>query len=137
MVSEMIRFFLPMEPPTATVQGSRSGKTKDGRPYRYKPAELTEVEQKFRAHLWPHRPEAPLVGPVRLITRWIWTAKNRHKSGHYKPTKPDTDNVLKLFKDSMTKAGFWGDDAQVASELTEKFWGETPGIFVQVEEIEE
>ena len=32
----------------------------------------------------------------------------------------------------MTDLRFWGDDAQVASEVTEKFWADIPGIFVQI-----
>lgn len=35
----------------------------------------------------------------------------------------------------MTAAGFWKDDAQVASEICEKFWAEVPGIYVCVEEL--
>lgn len=37
----------------------------------------------------------------------------------------------------MTQAGFWHDDAQVASEIIEKFYSETPGIYVFAEEIQE
>ncbi|HFU9554316.1 TPA: RusA family crossover junction endodeoxyribonuclease, partial [Streptococcus agalactiae] len=31
--------------------------------------------------------------------------------------------------------GFWNDDAQVASEIIEKFWADTVGIYVKVEEL--
>ena len=34
----------------------------------------------------------------------------------------------------MTKLGFWNDDAEVASEIAEKFWSEVVGIYVRVEE---
>lgn len=57
-------------------------------------------------------------------------------SGEYRITKPDTDNLQKLLKDCMTRCGFWKDDAQVASELCEKFWAEIPGIFIHIEELE-
>ena len=40
--------------------------------------------------------------------------------------------MLKLFKDCMTKVGFWKDDAQVASEIIEKRFCDTPGIFVEI-----
>ena len=33
----------------------------------------------------------------------------------------------------MTRLHFWQDDAQVASEISEKFWANTPGIFIRVE----
>jgi Holliday junction resolvase RusA-like endonuclease len=35
----------------------------------------------------------------------------------------------------MTELGFWKDDAQVASEVIEKFWAEIPGIWIRLEEL--
>ena len=35
----------------------------------------------------------------------------------------------------MTKLRFWGDDAQVASEIAEKFWAARPGIYVMAYEM--
>lgn len=49
--------------------------------------------------------------------------------------KPDTDNMVKLLKDEMTHCGYWADDAQVASEITEKFYSEPTGIYIKAEEI--
>lgn len=46
-----------------------------------------------------------------------------------------TTNLQKLLKDCMTEAKFWKDDAQVASEICEKFWAEVPGIYIRIEEI--
>ena len=77
-----------------------------------------------------------MTGPIRLITKWCYPG-GKHKDGEWKITKPDTDNTIKLFKDCMTKTGFWKDDAQVASEITEKFWAEIPGIFVRVISLDE
>lgn len=37
----------------------------------------------------------------------------------------------------MTDCGYWTDDAIVASEITEKFWGDVPGIYVAIEQLEE
>ena len=59
----------------------------------------------------------------------------RQNVWEYRTTKPDTDNLQKLLKDCMTDVGFWKDDAQVASEICEKFWAEIPGIWIRVEEI--
>ena len=36
----------------------------------------------------------------------------------------------------MTAVGFWKDDAQVASEICEKFWAEAPGIYIAVEDMD-
>ena len=47
--------------------------------------------------------------------------------------KVRTDNLEKMLKDVMTELRWWKDDAQVASEIVEKFWAEQPGIFISVE----
>ena len=73
-------------------------------------------------------------GAVQLITKWIYPL-GEHREGEYKITKPDTDNMIKLLKDCMTKCGFWKDDAQVASEITEKFYGSKVGIYIKVRQL--
>lgn len=40
-----------------------------------------------------------------------------------------------MLKDIMTDLGYWADDAIVASEITEKFWSDIPGIYVKIEEL--
>ena len=35
----------------------------------------------------------------------------------------------------MTRLHFWDDDAQVCSEIVEKFWSDPCGVFVRVEEV--
>ena len=73
-------------------------------------------------------------GAVRLMVKWCFP-KGRHRNGQYRATRPDTDNLQKLLKDCMTATKFWKDDAQVASEIVEKFWAEVPGIYIRAEEI--
>ena len=56
-----------------------------------------------------------------------------HKEGTYRVTRPDTDNLQKLLKDTMTQVGFWKDDAQVCKETVTKRWSrEQPGIYIKV-----
>ena len=62
----------------------------------------------------------------------VFPSDGRHANGEWKTTKPDTDNLDKALKDEMTRLRFWHDDAQVASEISEKFWADVPGIFVKV-----
>ena len=131
----LMQFFLPMNPPTATPQMKQVTVTKRGRPRFYEPPAVADARAKLTAHLAPHRPETPFQGPVRLVCKWCW-ASSKHQSGTYKATKPDTDNLQKLLKDVMTTLQFWHDDAQVASEIIEKFWSDTPGIWVSVEPLE-
>ena len=140
----MIEFFLPMIPPTATQQEHKIV-VRDGRPHFYEPTNVRAARQKLMGLLAQHAPNDPAEGAVRLITKWIWplpakdrdkhTASSNMEYAEYKITRPDTDNMIKMLKDCMTRTGYWQDDAQVASEVTEKFRGMQPGIYVRVEDI--
>lgn len=129
MVTE---FFMPMIPPTVTHQEHKVTGV-HGKPIFYEPPELKEARAKLTAHLAGHRPEQPLTGALRLVVRWCFPVSGKHTDGEYRATKPDTDNLQKLLKDCMTAVGFWKDDAQVASELCEKFWANIPGIYIRIE----
>jgi Holliday junction resolvase RusA-like endonuclease len=128
-----IKFFMSMTPPTATHQ-EKKVRVVNGKPRFYEPEEVKDARQKLRAHLGVRRPEQPMTGAVRLVAKWCFP-QGEHGDGEYRVTKPDTDNLQKLLKDCMTAEGFWKDDAQVASEICEKFWAKVPGIFIQVEEL--
>lgn len=124
----MIQFFMPMEPPTTTAQ-MHQVTVRNGKPVFYDPPEVKEMKAKLSAHLCAHRPDEPLLGPLRLTSQWIWPSKTEA----YKPTKPDTDNLQKALKDTMTKGRFWVDDAQVCDDRCIKTLGPVPGIFVKIE----
>lgn len=127
-------FFLAMVPPEVTYQEHKVAVIK-GKPVFYDPPEVKAAKQKLTGHLARHKPRKRYECGVRLITRWCFP-RGRHKDGEYRITKPDTDNLQKMLKDCMTMCGFWKDDALVASELTEKFWAEIPGIYIRIEELE-
>lgn len=131
----MIGFFLPMVPPTVTHQEKKI-RVLNGKPVVYEPADLKAARAKLTGMVARYAPEHPLAGPLQLVTKWIWPA--RHPLLYeWKTSKPDTDNLIKLLKDCMTAAHYWNDDAQVASEITEKFYGQQPGIYVMIEELTE
>ena len=129
----MIQFFMPMIPPTVTHQEKQVAVV-DGKPRFYEPEELKAARAKLRDSLAAHRPEREMEGGVRLVVKWLFP-RGTHPNGSYRITKPDTDHLQKLLKDVMTQLHFWKDDAQVASEISEKFWAEVPGIFIRVEEL--
>lgn len=129
-----IEFFMPMVPPSVTHQTQAITVAK-GKPRVYDTPELKEAREKLTAHLAKHRPAQKLTGAIKLTTVWVWPAANGHAAGDWKLTKPDTDNMVKLLKDCMTRLGFWKDDSQVANELTEKLYGLKPGILVRVEQL--
>lgn len=124
----MIEFFMPMVPPKTTAQMHKIA-VRNGKPVVYDPPKVVEMKAKLRAHLAQHRPQEPIQTAVRLTVKWVWPGAKPQ----YKPTKPDTDNLQKALKDAMGCVGFWRDDAQVASEICEKFTGPVPGIYVKVE----
>ena len=130
-----ISFFLPMKPPTVTHQEKDIAVVK-GKPVVYEPAELKAVRSKLMAHLVQYAPLVPLQGAVRLMVKWCFPITGKHEDGEWKTTKPDTDNLQKLLKDCMTDLGYWKDDAQVASEIVEKFWAKVPGIYIFAKELE-
>lgn len=128
-----IEFFIPMAPPTVTHQ-EKKVRVVHGKPVIYEPAELKAARAKLMDHLGRRRPQEPFVGAIRLVAKWCFP-RGKHADGEYRITKPDTDNLEKLLKDCMTANRFWKDDAQVASEICEKFWAEVPGIWIGIEQI--
>lgn len=135
-----MEFFLPMIPPTVTHHDKElHAFMKDGKPRAvlHDSAELKDARAKLRAHLAAHRPPERMTGAVRLCVKWCFPVCSGHHNGEYRTSKPDTDNLEKLLKDVMTECGFWMDDAQVASELCEKFWAEIPGIYILLTGLEE
>lgn len=138
----MIEFFMPMIPPTVTQQEHKvSVNKKTGRVVFYDPPELKAARSRFMDMVGRYAPETPLEGPLQLITKWIWPMDQERQEMlsivdpdrfAWKTTKPDTDNLIKMLKDCMTRTGFWEDDAQVASEVTEKFLANRPGIYVRI-----
>lgn len=131
----MLEFFMPMQPPTTTHQ-QKQVRVIQGKPVFYEPPALKAARRKLTAYLGQHRPAQPLTGALRLVAKWCFP-RGAHPSGAYKLTKPDTDNLQKLLKDCMTVNRFWQDDAQVASEIAEKFWADIPGIYIRIEQIED
>lgn len=129
------QFFMPMIPPTVTDQMHRITYNRDGKPVIYDSPELADAKAKLIAHLSQHRPEEKITCGVRLVVKWLFPVTQGHRDGEYKITKPDTDNLNKALKDCMTKAGFWKDDALVASEINEKFYSEITGIFIRMESL--
>ena len=131
----MISFFIPMSDVPTTTHQEKSVRVVKGKPQFYEPSKLKAARAKLTAHLAAHKPEKPLRGAVRLVVKWCYPRGKTHRDGEYRTSRPDTDNLQKLLKDCMTDAGFWKNDAQVASETCEKIWSATPGLYICAEEI--
>lgn len=128
----MIEFFMQMIPPKITAQEKDITFNKKGKPVVYDPYELAEAREKLSAHLAQYVPDKMYTGAVQLTTKWLFPITGKHKNGEYKTTRPDTDNLQKMLKDCMTKVGYWKDDALVASEISEKFYADIPGIYIRI-----
>ena len=125
-------FFLPMKVPTKTFQEKKL-RTVKGRAVLYTPPELVEIRQKYISALMPYAPLVPAEGPISLCLMFCFKDK-KHKPGTPKITKPDTDNIGKMFKDCMTACGFWKDDAQIYRDYIAKSYQENEGIYVEIVE---
>lgn len=126
-------FFMAMIPPTVTHQ-EKQVRVVNGKPVFYEPPELKRARQKLIGHLAKYKPPKELSGALELVTKWCFP-RGKHHDGEYRTSRPDTDNLQKMLKDCMTVTNFWQDDAQVAREITEKFWAEIPGIYIRVTQL--
>ena len=127
-------FFLEMNPPTVTAQEHKV-MVRHGRPMFYDTPRLKAARALYENALCQHKPDTPLDGALSLTVEW-WFPSKSHREGEMRTTRPDTDNLQKLLKDCMTAEHFWTDDALVCSEITEKFWADTPGIWIHIEPVE-
>lgn len=135
-----MQFFIPMKPPTTTHNDKQlHAYMKGGKPCAvlHDSPELKQTRAKLHAYLAPHAPAQPIPAghPVRLLVKWCFLPEG-HPDGAWRTSKPDTDNLEKALKDEMTRLHFWADDAQVCSEIVEKFWSSPCGVFIQVEELQ-
>lgn len=133
----MIKFFMPMIPPTTTHQ-QKQVTVRNGRPIFYEPNDLKAARSKLMGHLGKHAPKEKMEGPVRLIVKWLFPIPKSRKdiqNGQYKDTSPDNGNANKLLEDCMEDLGFYKNDAQIASLIVEHFWADTPGIYIELIEL--
>ena len=133
--NEILRFFLPMNPPTQTAQEKR-WKCVNGKPIAYQSAQLKAAYMKLRDGVARFKPEEKIRDSIQLLVQWGFPADKKHPAGSWRKGKPDTDNLQKMLKDVMTEAGFWEDDCLVVSETVQKFYVDTPGIYIAIAKVE-
>lgn len=126
-----ISFFWNGNPPRATSQTRRRTAS---RPSGYRTPQNRLACATLRAVVETHAPRVPLVGAVEV--RVYFTFAGPKFPPIYKTTRPDADNLSKDFLDALQKAGYFLDDAQVASLMVKKFAGSQPGIYCRVEAIQ-
>ena len=132
--------------PTGTAQ-QKGVRIVHGKPMFYEKAEVRDARNQFTLALKTHAPETPSERPIRLTIWFAFDTKNKKLwgkdipgsdepwSGHqFKPTRPDTDNSLKLLKDCMSGL-FFKDDSQVVDERVIKTYAENATIMIRWEEV--
>lgn len=119
--------------PTGTAQ-QKGVRIVHGKPMFYEKAEVKTARQMFTLELKPHAPEKPSDKPIKLTVWFAFDTKNKKLWGQYKPTRPDTDNSLKLLKDCMSGL-FFKDDSQVVEETVIKTYAEKATIMIRWEEV--
>ena len=102
----------------------------------YKKNSISSAEHQFAAALLKHKPKQPTDKAVKLTVWFGFDVKQKKLWGTYKPTRPDCDNYIKEFKDTMTKVGFWKDDCYIAQLVSSKIWTWHPGISIVLQELE-
>lgn len=128
-----LKFFIPLKKiPNITHQQKKINfKNKTV----YESAELKEVRAMFMSELWSRSPEELFKPPIQLSIKWCYPFDNKHKKVEWKTTKPDCDNLNKLFQDCMEKTGFFKNDSQISRLILEKFWNQVGGVYVEIEEL--
>ena len=105
-----------------------------GKPMFYEKSEVKTARRLFTLELKPHAPKVPSDKPIKLTVWFAFDTKNKKLWGQYKPTRPDTDNSLKLLKDCMSGL-FFKDDSQVVEETVIKTYAEKATIMIRWEEV--
>ena len=129
------QFYLHFETMPSGTDQQKGVRIVRGKPHYFKKANVEQAEMLFKNALMPHRPAKPCTRPIKLTVWFAFDVKDKKLWGQPKPTRPDTDNYLKLFKDCMTECGFWMDDAQVVDEHVFKTYAEKATIGVSYEEV--
>jgi Holliday junction resolvase RusA-like endonuclease len=122
----MIQFFVACTPRgKQRARVLRSG-------HSYTPKETVDLE---RLIAWECKKamngQKPLEGPIclaidaRFDVPQSWSAKKR-EAAHWKTSKPDADNIVKLVKDALNKVA-WVDDAQIVELFCRKIYAEAGG----------
>ena len=128
-----IKFFVELDHIPSTTAQQKGYNRYTGQFYTKKRVE--DIKSLYACILKAHKPAVPLTGALRLTVKFYYPVKRPHKDGEPKITRPDTDNMIKLLKDTATLCDFWTDDAQIADERVVKAYSDPSGIWFEVEQI--
>lgn len=84
--------------------------------------------------LAPITPEH-LTGAIKLTLVFYYATSDKKKRQlEYKVTRPDCDNLAKVFIDSLMHHGWFEDDSQICTLSVSKRWSDRAMILMEIEE---
>jgi len=86
----------------------------------------------YTALLMPYRPNTPHKAPLAVNVTFAYSIIDKKKRGKDKTSRPDVDNLVKLFLDCMTACGFWYDDADIADLRIKKIYSDIDDAWIHV-----
>lgn len=137
----LIEFTIPGEPPTTTAQ-QKGELHRGGKTIHYTKAKVKNVLEMYewaaRASLPSGWQPIPKPKGVRLYVMFCFGTDDLKKSGTWRTTRPDADNLVKALMDGFRNAGVWEDDSQVCSLNVDKMWWSRKNacIRVRIQELE-
>jgi Holliday junction resolvase RusA-like endonuclease len=133
-----VTFHLSCVPPTSSHHAKTIVRVRGFARIADKPA-LVAAKEMLDVLLLPHRPPAPLEGPLTLALTFTWpwaksaTKKLRALGRAPRASRPDCSNLAKTTEDRLVAMRFLQDDGQVVRLVVEKYWGDEAGITVSIE----
>ena len=102
----------------------------------------TSAKKRLTQILAQYAPDKPIAGPVEIELTAYWplrsgTKKADREKVERKDTKPDGDNVMKLYADCLESAGFFTNDSQASDEITRKRWSEDPRVEIVITQLDQ
>lgn len=114
----IVDIFIPLgDIPTVTAQ-EKGERIVGKKIVHYEKPEVASARELFTAHLAAHAPKEPFKKSeplsVKLAFGYPWHGGKNGPEMRWRTTKPDADNMAKLFLDCMTRCKYWEDDNQVS-----------------------
>lgn len=100
--------------------------------------ELVAAKETIDGLLLPHQLSEPMAGPYRLRLEFTWPWLGKHgkrvrAAGRIPHTsRPDCSNLTKTIEDRLVRLRFIEDDNAVVDLQVRKWWGDEPGIEIEI-----
>ena len=138
-MKELDAFCIKGSPNTRTAQ-QKGLRVFKGHAQFYEKKEVAEAKADLADALLSHVPDEPYKGDICLRVLWCFckTSLSRKEQRTFKRSRPDLDNMVKGLLDVMVDVGFFEDDSYIVKlDLTKSWNVETPGLFIQILELDD